>query len=66
TPSYILGTDGEILDWDRYESLARSLLMTRLPTSTAFIVDELSSVQDMWNAVVSEYTYKGAFSQTRL
>ncbi|KAF9440956.1 hypothetical protein P691DRAFT_766959 [Macrolepiota fuliginosa MF-IS2] len=66
TPSYILGTDGEILDWDHYESLARSLLMTRLPTSTAFIVDELSSVQDMWSAVVSKYTYKGAFSQTRL
>ncbi|KAF9441458.1 hypothetical protein P691DRAFT_683866 [Macrolepiota fuliginosa MF-IS2] len=66
TPSYILGTNGEILDWDCYESLARSLLMTRLPTSTAFIVNELSSVQDMWNAVVSKYTYKGAFSQTRL
>ncbi|KAF9442092.1 hypothetical protein P691DRAFT_765587 [Macrolepiota fuliginosa MF-IS2] len=66
TPSYILGTDGKILDWDHYKSLACLLLMTQLPTSTAFIVDELSSVQDMWNAVVSEYTYKGAFSQTCL
>ncbi|KAF9441970.1 hypothetical protein P691DRAFT_682492 [Macrolepiota fuliginosa MF-IS2] len=65
-PTLILGTSGEILEWDCSESLAQSLLMSCLPTSTAFIVNELSTAHEMWEAVTNEYTYKGAYSQTHL
>ncbi|KAF9440028.1 hypothetical protein P691DRAFT_688966 [Macrolepiota fuliginosa MF-IS2] len=52
--------------WDHSESLAQSLLMSCLPTSTAFIVNELSTAHEMWEAITNEYTYKGAYSQTCL
>ncbi|KXN81574.1 hypothetical protein AN958_04443 [Leucoagaricus sp. SymC.cos] len=62
----LLGTDGEILEWDRNKSIARSLLAQRLPNSTLIVVYCQPSVAKMWAAVTKEYTYKGTFSQTRL
>lgn len=65
-PTILLGTPGEILEWERNENIARSLLVQRLPNTTLIVVDDQPTVALMWAAVVKEYTYKGAFSQTRL
>lgn len=64
--NFVIGSGSEIKEWERSENLARALLLQRLPTTTAFIVDEKETVYEMWQTVVAEYTYKGAYSQTRL
>ncbi len=40
--------------------------MQRLLTTTAFIVDEMDTIKEMWEAVMKDFTYRGAYCQTRL
>ncbi|KXN83211.1 hypothetical protein AN958_01725, partial [Leucoagaricus sp. SymC.cos] len=49
-----------------HENIACSVLAQQLPNLTLIVVDSQPTVVKMWEAVVKEYTYKGAFSQTRM
>ncbi|KXN85098.1 hypothetical protein AN958_11702 [Leucoagaricus sp. SymC.cos] len=62
----LLGTTGEILEWECHENIARSLLAQWLLNLMLIMVDSQPTVAKMWEAVVKEYTYKGVFSQTRM
>jgi hypothetical protein len=62
----LLGTPGEIAEWEHCEDIAWSLLSQHLPNSTLIVVDSQLSVAKMWEAVVKEFTYKGAFLQTHM
>lgn len=64
--SAITVTPEMIETWKQNESLARSLLTQRIPDSTLIVVSAYSTVQEMWNAIVKDYTYKGAFLQAHL
>lgn len=56
----------KVREWERNENLSRALLVQRLPTTMAFIVDEMDTVKEMWEAVMKDFTYRGAYCQTRL
>lgn len=62
----LLGTPGEILEWDRCESIAMSLLSQRLPNSTLLLASNQPTAAKMWETIKKDFTYKGAFSQTRM
>ncbi|KXN91618.1 hypothetical protein AN958_12673 [Leucoagaricus sp. SymC.cos] len=62
----LLGTTGEILEWEHHENIAHSLLVQQLLNLMLIVVDSQPTVAKMWEAVVKEYTYKGAFSQTHM
>ena len=50
--------------WDKDERLAKTLLTQKLPDSTVLETHSLKTVRERWEAVVKEYTIKGAFAQT--
>ncbi|KAI0059276.1 hypothetical protein BV25DRAFT_1809459, partial [Artomyces pyxidatus] len=52
--------------WDKDEHTAKSLLTQRLPDSTVVKLRKLGTVTIRWNALVQEYTVKGAYAQTNL
>ena len=52
--------------WDKDERSAKMLLTQRLPDSTVMEIHFKTTVKDRWEAVVREYTVKGAYTQTEM
>jgi hypothetical protein len=52
------------VQWEKDERSARSLLTQKLPDSTLMKVHMKTTVRERWEAVVKEYTEKGAYAQT--
>jgi hypothetical protein len=52
--------------WDKDERSAKSLLTQKIPDSTLMRIHNKRSVQERWEAIVTEYTEKGAYAQTDL
>jgi len=50
--------------WEKDERSAKSLLTQKLPDSMLMKVHMKLTVQERWEAVVKEYTEKGAYVQT--
>ena len=50
--------------WEKDERSAKSLLTQKLPDSTLMKVHMKTTVRERWEAVVKEYTEKGAYVQT--
>jgi hypothetical protein len=62
-------TEAEITakdQWDRNERSAKTLLTQRLPDSTVMEIHSKKTVHERWDAVVKEYTVKGAYAQTEM
>jgi hypothetical protein len=75
----VTGTDGTVTTtppsdaalasvdkWDKDELSAKSLLTQRIPDSTLMRVHTKRTVRERWEAIVTEYTEKGAYAQTDL
>ena len=56
----------KINQWKKDERSAKSLLTQKLPDSTVMRVYSKSTVKERWDAIVTEYTQKGAFAQTEM
>ena len=52
--------------WDKDEQSAKSLLTQKIPDSTLMRVHNKHTVKERWDAIVTEYTEKGAYAQTDL
>ena len=52
--------------WDKDELSAKSLLTQKIPDSTLMRIHAKKTVRERWEAIVSEYTEKGAYAQTDL
>ena len=52
--------------WEKDERSAKTLLTQKLPDSTVMEIHSLKSVKERWDAVVKEYTVKGAYAQTEM
>ena len=52
--------------WDKDELSAKSLLTQKIPDSTLMRVHAKRTVRERWEAIVVEYTEKGAYAQTDL
>ncbi|KAK0183619.1 hypothetical protein F5146DRAFT_991483, partial [Armillaria mellea] len=52
--------------WQKDECSARSLLMQKIPNSTLMHIHSKPTVQERWEAIIDEYTNKGAYTQTDL
>ena len=52
--------------WDKDELSAKSLLTQKIPDSTLMRVHAKRTVRERWEAIVLEYTEKGAYAQTDL
>ena len=52
--------------WDKDEQSAKSLLTQKIPDSTLMCIHTKQTVKDRWDAIVAEYTEKGAYAQTEL
>jgi hypothetical protein len=52
--------------WEKDERSAKSLLTQKIPDSTLMRVHSKTSVKERWEAIVKEYTDKGAYAQTEL
>ena len=52
--------------WDKDELSAKSLLTQKIPDSTLMRIHSKPSVRERWEAIVKEYTEKGAYAQTDL
>src|SRR5271169_5112119 len=52
--------------WDKDERSAKSLLTQKIPDSTLMRVYAKQTVLERWDAIVAEYTEKGAYAQTEL
>ena len=52
--------------WEKDERSAKTLLTQRLPDSTVMEVHSKKTVKERWEAVVKEYTVKGAYAQTEM
>ena len=76
-PTITTGTDGVITTtppsdsdvaavdkWDKDERSAKSLLTQKIPDSTLMRIHNKRTVQERWEAIVTEYTEKGAYTQT--
>src|SRR6202522_4010649 len=50
--------------WEKDKRSAKTLLTQRLPDSTVMEIHSKKSVKERWEAVVKEYTVKGAYAQT--
>ena len=60
-------TDLAAMDkWDKDECSAKSLLTQKIPDSTLMRVHTKCTVKERWEAIVAEYTEKGAYVQTDL
>ena len=53
-------------EWDKDERSAKTLLTQRLPDSTVMEIHSKKTVRERWEAVVKEYTVKGAYGQTEM
>ena len=54
------------LQWDKNEQSAKSLLTQKIPDSTLMRIHSKKSIKEHWDAIVVEYTLKGAYVQTDL
>jgi hypothetical protein len=54
------------IQWEKDERSAKTLLTQRLPDSTVMEIHSKTSVKERWEAVVKEYTVKGAYAQTEM
>jgi len=52
--------------WDKNERSAKSLLTQKIPDSTLMRIHLKKTVKERWDAIVEEYTSKGAYAQTDL
>ncbi len=52
--------------WDKDELSAKSLLTQKIPDSTLMRIHSKTTVRERWEAIVKEYTEKGAYAQTDL
>src|ERR1700678_1302435 len=52
--------------WEKDERSAKTLLTQKLPDSTVMEIHTKKSVKERWEAVVKEYTVKGAYTQTEM
>src|SRR5258708_9850416 len=52
--------------WEKDEQSAKSLLIQKIPNSTLMRVHSKTSVKERWEAIVKEFTDKGAYAQTEL
>ena len=62
-------TEAEIAaknQWEKDERSAKTLLTQRLPDSTVMEIHSKKTVKERWDAVVKEYTVKGAYAQTEM
>src|SRR6266567_3373762 len=50
--------------WDKNERFAKSLLTQKIPDSTLMRVHSKKTIKERWDAIVVEYTLKGAYAQT--
>lgn len=55
-----------IAQWDKDERSAKSLLTQKIPNSALMHIRNKKSVKERWDAIVTEYTKKGAFAQMDL
>jgi hypothetical protein len=56
----------EIEKWEKDERSAKSLLTQKIPNSALMHIRTKKTVKDQWDAIVAEYTEKGAYAQTDL
>ncbi|KAF5383868.1 hypothetical protein D9615_003639 [Tricholomella constricta] len=56
----------EIAKWEKDECAAKSLLTQKIPDSALMRVHKKPTVKERWDAIVAEYTDKGAYAQTEL
>src|SRR5271168_3900821 len=52
--------------WEKDERSAKTLLTQKLPDSTVMEIHTKKSVKERWEAVVKEYTVKGAYAQMEM
>ena len=52
--------------WEKDERSAKSLLTQKIPDSTLMRIHSKPSVKDRWDAIIKEYTDKGAYAKTDL
>ena len=52
--------------WDKDELSAKSLLTQKMPDLTLMHIHTKKTVRECWEAIVTEYTEKGAYAQTDL
>jgi len=55
-----------ISQWDKDERSAKSLLTQKIPDSALMRIRNKKTVKERWDAITSEYTEKGTFTQTDL
>jgi len=55
-----------ISQWDKDEQSAKLLLTQKIPDSALMRIRNKKSVKEQWDAIITEYTKKGAFTQTDL
>jgi hypothetical protein len=58
--------DEAAAQWDKDERSAKSLLTQKIPDSAVMRIRNKKTVKERWDAIVTEYTEKGAFAQTDL
>ena len=56
----------EKLQWEKEERSAKTLLTQKLPNLMVMEIHSKKSVKERWEAVVKEYTKKGAFAQMEM
>ena len=54
------------LQWDKNERSAKFLLTHKIPDSTLMRIHSKKTVKERWDAIIVEYTSKGAYAQTEL
>jgi len=55
-----------ISQWDKDERLAKLLLTQKIPDSALMRIRNKKSIKEWWDAIITEYTEKGAFAQMDL
>ena len=55
-----------LAQWEKDERSAKTLLTQRLPDSTVMEIHSKKTVKERWEAVVKEYTVKGAYAQMEM
>ena len=56
----------EMIQWEKDERSAKSLLNQKIPDSTLMCIRSKTTVEERWKAIEKEYTEKGAYAQTEL
>ena len=55
-----------VVQWDKDEWSVKSPLTQKIPDSTLMHIHKKLTVKEQWEAIVTEYTEKGAYAQTDL